>query len=291
MRRLIPFLLGLLVLGLGGCGPAIPDLHGKTVAQARASLGADSLSVGKIAYDSAATGATWTVVAQSPKSGARDRGPVDLVLAGAPPVTVPALTGLMETPARSTANSAGLAFSASRAYSATAAVGVVLSQSPSAGSIVESGGVVATVVSDGPAPVAVPKCVGKSLSAAKKLLVKVGLKARVVRKHDSAKKDAVIAQSPRNGTLLPGRSVSLTVSDGPSLVTVPDVFAIMYKYPGLDIITPLPKIESFVNARIQGTGLTVRVEMGEDTPGQNGQFPRAGARVPRGTVILMKVLD
>jgi hypothetical protein len=133
--------------------------------------------------------------------------------------------------------------------------------------------------------------VGKSLSAAKKLLGKAGLKARVVRRHDSAKKDAVIAQSPRMGTLLPGRSVTLTVSDGPSLVTVPDVFAIMYKYPGLDIITPLPKIESFVNARIRGTGLTVRVEMGEDTPGQNGQFPRTGARVPRGTVILMKVLD
>jgi eukaryotic-like serine/threonine-protein kinase len=284
----------LIAVLLSGCGTALPDVKGMTLAAARNALAQSSFVVGVVSYDPSAVGATWTVGAQSPAEGERSKSgaKVDLVLVGPPPVTVPNVIALEQAAAESAIASAGLRPSEPvRSYSPTVAAGLVISQVPPARSVVASGGLVTIVLSKGPKPIRVTSYVGKTERDAKKRLRADGFKVKVTRRHGSTAKGIVAAQKPSRGKALPGAVVRIVVSLGPELVQVPDLFKIMDQYPGLDIVTPLPSIQSFINRRIASLGLTCRVTMGSDVPGGWGQTPKAGTRVPRGTVISMKILD
>ncbi len=109
-----------------------------------------------------------------------------------------------------------------KAWSETVAEGKVISTSPKAGVVLRPGTAVTVTVSKGRKPIQVASWVGKSAEQAEKVLEKAGL---VVKKDsdysDTVEEGRVISQSPGTGTLYRGDTVSLLISKGPPLVTIP----------------------------------------------------------------------
>jgi serine/threonine-protein kinase len=76
----------------------------------------------------------------------------------------------------------------------------------------------------GPVTAAVPNVVGLSVQEATSRLNAAGFKANTQYVDSTATKDQVVSQTPAYGTPEPkGSSVTIRVSNGPPLVTVPDV--------------------------------------------------------------------
>ncbi len=94
----------------------------------------------------------------------------------------------------------------------------VMSQEPTAGSLVAEGAAVALVVSSGPAPIAVPHLVGEREGRALQKLTAAGFGAQVTRAFSSTVAEGVVvSQTPAAGTSLVPGSVSMIVSAGSGL--------------------------------------------------------------------------
>lgn len=102
--------------------------------------------------------------------------------------------------------------------------GRIISTDPAAGTEVRPGTAVKVTTSKGRKPIEVADHSGKKADAAEKTLKKSGLEVDVEKKfsHDVAE-GVVISQDPKNGTLFKGDRVTLVVSQGPELVTVPQL--------------------------------------------------------------------
>jgi serine/threonine-protein kinase len=101
--------------------------------------------------------------------------------------------------------------------------GTVIGQSPQTGRL-KQGSDVSVVVSRGPQPVNVPDDLnGLTQAAATSVLQTLGLKLGSIAQAFSTTvgTGGVISSSPDRGTLLPGQSVSITVSLGPPTAAVP----------------------------------------------------------------------
>jgi serine/threonine-protein kinase len=112
-----------------------------------------------------------------------------------------------------------------QAWSETVPKGQVVSQEPKPGADVKRGTVVQLVVSKGRRPITVPDVRTLSLDAATKKLTEAGL---TVARGDDVNSDTVpagqvVSQKPADGTLFRGDKVTLVVSKGPVMVTVPNV--------------------------------------------------------------------
>ncbi|WP_051988101.1 Stk1 family PASTA domain-containing Ser/Thr kinase [Janibacter hoylei] len=134
-----------------------------------------------------------------------------------------------------------------RAYDADVPKGQVVSSSPAAGTELKRDATVDIVVSRGPQPIVVPGVTGTTAEAATTKIEGAGLK---VSRGDDAysttvPKGSVISQSPASGTLLPGETVTITVSKGPEMVAVPEV-------EGLN--------RSAATKKLQDAGFTVSVQ-------------------------------
>ena len=102
--------------------------------------------------------------------------------------------------------------------------GVVTAQNPRAGTVLVSGSSVRINVSKGPKPIAVPSVVGSSYELAAAQLQSAGFTVGRVDVESNEPSGTVVTQSPPgNSTATRGSSVTLSVSQGPSTVTVPDV--------------------------------------------------------------------
>jgi serine/threonine-protein kinase len=101
----------------------------------------------------------------------------------------------------------------------------VISSLPKSGDRLPPRSKVALVVSDGPAPVVIPNVVGKNVNDASQTLTTVGLKVVTTPVFsDTVPKDTVAAQNPPESTNgHRGDTVTLSVSQGPQLFSVPDV--------------------------------------------------------------------
>ena len=111
-------------------------------------------------------------------------------------------------------------------YDPKAPKGVVLSQSPAPQSQVPIRSVVSLVVSNGPQPVAVPDLVDLIIGDAQNAVQKRGLQLEIGERvnSDNIPVDVVVSQNPSAGTHVdPNSKVSVTVSAGAPMVTVPDV--------------------------------------------------------------------
>ncbi|HEX4428375.1 MAG TPA: Stk1 family PASTA domain-containing Ser/Thr kinase [Frankiaceae bacterium] len=107
------------------------------------------------------------------------------------------------------------------AYSDTVAKGAVISISPTAGNQVKPQTHVAIVVSNGPAPVTIPKLTGLTGDQATKALQKLDLKVNVTNDFsDTVAIGQVIGITPAKG-LHRTQTVHLSVSKGPQMVTIP----------------------------------------------------------------------
>ena len=140
-------------------------------------------------------------------------------------VTVPSVTGQTEQAAGATLRSAGLNPVPSLAPSTTVATGLVIKQSPSAGSIAKKGSRVDIVVSDGPASAPLLSVVGLPVATAQQKLRKAHLKTKVKTEPNKTVAPGVVisTEPPAETEVQEGRVVTLLVSSGPAPVRVPDV--------------------------------------------------------------------
>ncbi len=110
-------------------------------------------------------------------------------------------------------------------WSETVPEGVVISQTPAPGTSVRRATMVAIVVSKGRAPIKVPDVRGSPVAAATAAITGAGLQ---VARGDDVNSDTVpagqvVSQTPANGTLHRGDTITIVVSKGPVMVQVPNV--------------------------------------------------------------------
>lgn len=133
------------------CTPLfVPDLEGKTVAEATTALAAINMTVGTQTQQ-ASTSPIGTIIRHTPSLGApaTPGGTVAVVISSG--VVVPNVVGLSEADARTSITSAVLAVgTVTRQTSTTVASGLVISQTPANPNQVASGTRVDLVVSSGP---------------------------------------------------------------------------------------------------------------------------------------------
>ncbi|NUT71812.1 Stk1 family PASTA domain-containing Ser/Thr kinase [Pseudarthrobacter sp. C4D7] len=227
-------LAALLATGAGwffGMGPgaaaAVPPVANKTVAQAQQLLnGVGFRSTTNDVFDDEVP--TGIVVGTDPAAGTEIRKfqPVSLLVSKGPQLfPLPQLTGGSLDAAKSALNAAEMALGAvTEKFDEEATAGTVLSQDPAAGTPARHGTPVELTVSKGPQPIPVPSVVGKARNDAVAALEAAGLTAKDAPDQvfdRDVPQGSVVSQSPANGTLTKGGTVTLTISKGPRMVTVP----------------------------------------------------------------------
>jgi beta-lactam-binding protein with PASTA domain len=219
-----------LLVSKGASQTTVPNVIGATQAAATTAITSAGLIVGTVTNQTSATVATGLVISESPAAGStvKSGSAVSLVVStGVAKVTVPNVVGLTQAGATTAITGAGLAVgSVSTQNSSTVAAGLVISESPSAGSSVAANSAVSFVVSTGVAKVVVPNVVGKTQSVATIAITAIGLKVGTVTTQSSSTVAAglVISESPGAGTSVAlGSSVSISVSSGVPKVSVPNV--------------------------------------------------------------------
>jgi serine/threonine-protein kinase len=111
-----------------------------------------------------------------------------------------------------------------QATSDTIEAGKIISQSPPAGTEVDSGTEVKLIVSVGKEQVDLPKVDGTVATDAQKTLESLGFKVTITpQASDTVAAGTVISQNPPAGKVAPGASVALVVSSGKDKVIVPNV--------------------------------------------------------------------
>ena len=208
-------------------GVAVPNVVGSTQAAATTSITGAGLIVGTVTTASSGTIASGSVISESPAAATAVNGgsAVNLVVSSGPAqVAVPNVVNLTQATATTSITGAGLtAGTVTTAASTTIVIGNVISESPAAGTLVNSGSAVNLVVSAG---VLVPNVVGSTQAAATTSIIGAGLVAGTVTTVASSTvpSGSVVSESPAAGTAVNGGSaVDLVVSSGPGQVPVPNV--------------------------------------------------------------------
>jgi eukaryotic-like serine/threonine-protein kinase len=227
-------IIALLATGAGwffGMGPGasatVPAVANKSVAQAQQLLSQAGFQsrTNDVFDDDVPSG---LVVGSEPAAGTQIRKfqPVALFVSKGPQLyELPKLSDGTLDQAKVALNQAEMALGAiTEKFDEAVAAGVVLAQDPAAGTPARHGTPVSLVVSKGPQPIPVPSVVGKEENDAVDAIEAAGLKAEVASAEvfdRKIPKGSVVSQSPANGTLTKGGTVTLTVSKGPKMVKVP----------------------------------------------------------------------
>lgn len=282
-------IIALLATGAGwffGMGPgsaaAVPPVANKTVAQAQQLLEQAGFrsTTSDVFDDNVPAG---LVVGSDPAAGleVRKLQPVSLFVSKGPQLfPLPKLAGETLADAQAAVKRAGMVMGAvTERFDENVAAGVVLSQNPAAGTDVRRGTPVALLVSKGPRPLPVPSVVGQTRNKAMKAIEDAGLSAVVAAEEvfdREVPKGAVASQSPANGTLARGGTVTLTISKGPRMVEVPSYIG---------------KQASDARKALEALGFEVRVNniLGGFFGTVRDQDP-VGTEVPEGSVITLTVV-
>jgi probable HAF family extracellular repeat protein len=206
----------------------VPGITGLTQSEAQAAILAAGFATGAVTTNSSLTVPAGTVIAQTPSScGFAAPGAAISILVSTGPafVAMPNVVGDTQAMASASITSAGLVLSAvSTTASLTVPAGIVISESPAAGTNVLAGSSAGILVSSGgSATDVVPNVVGQSLGAATTSLGDMGLVLGTTTGSVSSTVAAgtVISETPSAGTSVSaGSSVNLTVSVGSSAYTV-----------------------------------------------------------------------
>lgn len=157
--------------------------------------------------------------------------------------------------------------------------GQVVSAKPGPGASLKKNTAVNLTVSKGRKPIDVPDLTGKDATNASRQLRDLGLEVDATKQQnsDTVPKGRVISQSPRDGTLFKGDTVTLVVSKGPVLVTVPDVVG-----------------QQLAQARgtLEGAGfkVTVRRALGGFFGTVRLQDPSGGSKAPKGSTVTLTIV-
>ena len=285
-RRLRRFLLVLVALAaLIGAGQIYalrqtPDVAGMTESAAVAAVrdqGFFRIGVTLVyadapegtALDTAPTGRhyLWQAIAVNVSRGPRT-------------ITVPAVLGLTAAQARRKLSAVGVSdVSTSLSFSEQVPSGQVMSSNPRAGTVVRSGSAVSLTISKGREPIPVPDVVNLRQDTATARLGAVRLAPEIQREfNDTVERGRVIRQSPTApSTLFRGDQVTIVISRGPRLVTVPSVYKL--------------KAEQAV-AQLRALGLRVSVDRPFGSPYGRvvKQSIKAGATVAVGSTVVLTVV-
>ncbi|GLY01833.1 MULTISPECIES: Stk1 family PASTA domain-containing Ser/Thr kinase [Actinoplanes] len=205
-----------------------PSLVSMSQAQAEQSAAAEGFKVlvGTGVYSD--TVPKDSVVSQNPAADERivSGDTITLSLSLGPEIhPVPDLVGIELAAAKAELEGLGLKVKEGKGqYDASAPEGVVLSTDPASGTQVKPGDTVTVVLSKGKAPITIPDLTGKNINEARSELSSKGLTVVERYKESDEAADTVIGQSPKAGTgAEKNAEVTLDVSKGPPLVTVPDL--------------------------------------------------------------------
>ena len=289
-KGLIAFLLVIALAVAAGAGAwalgrtpqvVVPKVVGLTELQAKAALAKVAFTT-EFADDSfSETVAAGKVISSEPAGGAQadEKSAVTLTLSKGPErYTIPNLAKRTVTDAEAAITGSNLTVgTTTQAYNSTVGKGLVVSTSPKAGSSVKRNTVVNLIVSKGPEILKVPNVTGQTSSAAQSALSKAGFKSAVSLQYsESVAKGVVISQSPSSGTAARDSTIKLVVSNGPPLVTVPNI-----------VSKSLSQATSILNAA--GFKISVRTNI----PGGGNivvqQVPGAGSSRPKGSTIVVDV--
>jgi serine/threonine-protein kinase len=225
----------LLATGAGwffGMGPGspgtVPTVANRTVAEAQRLLqGAGFQSSTQDVFDDDVR--AGLVVGSDPEAGTEIRKyeQVSLFVSKGPQLfPLPQLPGKSLDSAKEALSGAEMALGkVTEKFDEEAPAGTVLAQSPAAGTQVRHGTPVSLTVSKGPQPIPVPNVRGQEQAAAFRAIETAGLVAVVADKTVNDRnipKGSVVKQEPASGTLTRGGTVTLTISEGPKLVKVPN---------------------------------------------------------------------
>lgn len=267
---------------LGTQGVPVPDVVGKTQAEAEALIVQAGFTVGPVTPEFSADQEAGVVMDQSPvaNASAEKGSAIALTVSKGPEqVEVPDLKGLTEEEAVRLITEAGLTPAPQPdKYSSKVDVGDVISQDPEPGSTVDKGSSVQYVVSRGTELVSVPDVEGKKKSSATSTLEDAGFKVTVKTEYsDSVAEGTVISQNPTAGLeVAKGSKITIVVSKGPKQVEVPDVIGLS---------------EADATVELQNLGLKVDVKYDSHT--NSGavleQDPSGGKMVDRGSTISILV--
>ncbi|SEE02812.1 Stk1 family PASTA domain-containing Ser/Thr kinase [Ruania alba] len=293
-RRVGVVLIILFLLGLAGgagwwymtIGPGayaeVPDVVGAEEVEALAQLEAHGFVPSTTAEfsDDVPAGA---VISTDPPGGAdliRDGEVTVVVSRGVQMLTVPSVAELEQADAVQTFEDAGFTVApVQQEYSQNVAEGVVIESDPEAGAEVRHDTAVTLTVSQGREPITIPDVAGADEQTAVSDLEDAGATAQIDESvyHDTVPEGHVIAQDPGSGDALRGDVVRLTISLGPELFEVPDVFGQQY---------------SDAEATLEDLGFVVEREnlVGGIFGTVHSQSVEAGSMQPRGTVIVLSVV-
>jgi beta-lactam-binding protein with PASTA domain/tRNA A-37 threonylcarbamoyl transferase component Bud32 len=187
----------------------VPSLAGVTgdCAAVTSVLGAAGLKT-NCGHQNSTSVTLGTVIDWNPKGQAILGSTVTVVVSSGPPIeTIPALTGSTCAGATTTLQALGLQITCTNQYSDTVPNGQVIDWNPKG--TAPQGATVTVLISQGPAPVAVPDVTGDRLSAALAALQNAGLAVGNISGPGSGR---VTATSPAAGTSVSkGTSVNLTM--------------------------------------------------------------------------------
>ncbi|HEX7740511.1 MAG TPA: Stk1 family PASTA domain-containing Ser/Thr kinase [Marmoricola sp.] len=224
-----------LLIGLGGwyfgiarytVTPSVIDLSS---AAAKTKLEKSGLSMHVDHTEYSENFVKGAVISSDPGAGDRihKHGTVDVVLSKGPERhKVPKLRGMTLDQARSALEDADLVLGdTSQRYSGKIPQDQVISSDPHAGSEQRRDTAIDVVLSKGPKPIDIPNLTGEKAAAAKKRLKKLGFKVDEGARDFSTSipKGSVLSQSPDSGTGHKGDTITLVISKGPQMVTLPDV--------------------------------------------------------------------
>jgi serine/threonine-protein kinase len=249
--------------------------------QARDKITADGFTPVVNTHSSRKTPAGF-VFKQRPIASTRIRkgDPVTIwVSTGVPKVDVPSLVGKQSTDAVAALKDAHLKPAVLQVPS-TKPTGEVTAQDPPAGTKQPEGSVVHFNVSKGPTPVSVPSVVGQPIATATSQLRALGFKVSPTFIDSNEPANNVLSQTPAAGQSAgKGSVVNLTVSNGPTTSSVPEVTS-------LDLAS--------AEQTLQDSGFTPVVAY-QDTPDPNSeglvlaQDPVSGTQLKPGSNVTLTV--
>jgi beta-lactam-binding protein with PASTA domain len=217
------------------------------------------------------------VISQSPPAGSwmDDGGTVRLVVSrGPPPVAIPDVAGKPQDEATLVLAGAGFAVDVRRTHDEEVPTGIALRTDPAANEKKAPETTLTLVISDGPAPVAVPDVTGRQYDAAVAALqAKRFGAARVDDFHETIPAGTVIGTDPPAGQLAPRDSqVTVHVSKGPLPVSVPNVGTMSVE---------------LASQALRAVGLDADVQNFAPGGTVKSQSPAAGTQVNRGTKVTL----
>ena len=256
----------------------VPTLQGMTKADAATALVTAQLQLGKVGNTQTVQEGVpaGVVVGQSPAAGGKvaKGSKVGITLNGPTQAPVPSEVGQTEAQAIEALQTAGFtAGPSTQAFSSKFPAGIVISQSPVAGTQSTPGSVVTLTVSKGIKQGTVPDVTGTSQTAATRTLQAAGFGVSVrTASSTSVDEGQVMSQSPAGGvTAVAGTTVVITISTGAPHVSVPNVHG-----------------ESSTSAAniLGNAGLKVTTEgSSASTATVQSQDPSAGTSVARGSTV------